>query len=434
MLALQAGCGRSSTPEFAANEVEWLKQEKINLGNESSFAIGLRNEVKQMMTNMFGTPDHARIPEAINHRGTKDREILALSNLRLAAGPVASNREGEAQGLFREHCAHCHGVTGNGRGPGSTVLTPYPRDFRLGKFKFKSTPQRYPPSDDDLHRILQEGIPGTAMPSFKLLPAEELDALVDYVKYLSLRGQVERHLLYEVGQLANDSFFEQSETAEQILGDGTFNQEITDELGQRLSSAEYSEGSVWNYLRSNFEDSIQDSFIPYFRDRWLDVNKSKIVLPVTPSWFEQRGPKREQHVQEGRALFLGKATCYQCHGKDGSGIGELAGYDDWTDDWVKSPGVDVNNKSTIESFLRAGAHPPVLARPRNLRQGVFRGGDAPQDIYLRIANGIEGSPMPAATSLSEDEIWSLVAFVLEVPRQADLLANENMDSRPGAPQ
>ena len=43
-------------------------------------------------------------------------------------------------------------------------------------------------------RRLHDGIPGTAMPSFALLPPDEVEALVEYVKYLSMRGQMETAL------------------------------------------------------------------------------------------------------------------------------------------------------------------------------------------------------------------------------------------------
>src|SRR5262245_18096235 len=73
----------------------------------------------------------------------------------------------------------------------------------MGKCKFKSTPIGQKPTHDALKKIVMEGIPGTAMPSFKLLPDLEVEALIDYVKYLSIRGEVERHslaLLTELGE------------------------------------------------------------------------------------------------------------------------------------------------------------------------------------------------------------------------------------------
>ena len=58
-------------------------------------------------------------------------------------------------------------------------------------FKYTSTSVGAKPTRDDLKRTLRRGIPGTAMPSFDTLPQEEIEALIEYVQYLSLRGQTE---------------------------------------------------------------------------------------------------------------------------------------------------------------------------------------------------------------------------------------------------
>ena len=39
------------------------------------------------------------------------------------------------------------------------------------------------------------------MPSFRTLPDDEVAALVDYVKFLTIRGQYERYLLAELSNL-----------------------------------------------------------------------------------------------------------------------------------------------------------------------------------------------------------------------------------------
>ena len=48
---------------------------------------------------------------------------------------------------------------------------------------------------------------------------------------------------------------------------------------------------------------------------------------------------------------------------------------------------------------------------------MLRGGQEPIDVYRRILNGINGSPMPGfrnALQSEPDTIWHLVAFVLDV--------------------
>ncbi|MFX8817212.1 cytochrome c, partial [Acinetobacter baumannii] len=75
------------------------------------------------------------------------------------------------------------------------------RDFRSGLFKFVTTP--YSPNDrrarrEDIYRTLVQGLEGSSMPSFNVLPDEDLQAMTSYVIYLSLRGDVERGTLADL--------------------------------------------------------------------------------------------------------------------------------------------------------------------------------------------------------------------------------------------
>jgi mono/diheme cytochrome c family protein len=91
--------------------------------------------------------------------------------------------------LFRRQCQQCHNFVGDGRGLAGNVL-PFPRDFRSGLFKFTSAGMTKPRHSDIL-RTLAEGLKGTAMPSFSLLPEGDRDLLARYATYLSIRGEVE---------------------------------------------------------------------------------------------------------------------------------------------------------------------------------------------------------------------------------------------------
>jgi mono/diheme cytochrome c family protein len=88
--------------------------------------------------------------------------------------------------LYVRWCATCHGPDGRGNGPAAPSLIPRPRDFTRGLFKYKSTPAGEPPTDDDLARVVANGLRASAMPYFRdLLTADEIREIVRYVKTLS---------------------------------------------------------------------------------------------------------------------------------------------------------------------------------------------------------------------------------------------------------
>jgi mono/diheme cytochrome c family protein len=88
--------------------------------------------------------------------------------------------------LYRRHCAVCHGPEGRGDGPAAGLLSPRPRDFTTGIYKFRSTPSGSLPVVADLVRTLQSGLPGTSMPSYEgLLSAQEMERLSHLVLSLA---------------------------------------------------------------------------------------------------------------------------------------------------------------------------------------------------------------------------------------------------------
>jgi mono/diheme cytochrome c family protein len=88
--------------------------------------------------------------------------------------------------VFAQRCAVCHGPDGRGNGPAAPSMSPRPRDFSSGVFKYKSTAAAEPPTDEDLLRTVRDGLPASAMPYFAgLLSAEELNAVVQEVKSFS---------------------------------------------------------------------------------------------------------------------------------------------------------------------------------------------------------------------------------------------------------
>ena len=50
------------------------------------------------------------------------------------------------------------------------------------------------------------------------------------------------------------------------------------------------------------------------------------------------------------------------------------------------------------------------------RQGVYRGGMRPLDLYYRIHAGINGAPMPAAKgTVPPEDIWHIVNYIKSLP-------------------
>ena len=190
-----AGCGDQKV-HFEPNLVYMRRQavaEELDDFQTESVKTRVR-DVQRVMTRLFGTPDEPRLPEI---DGLDLRPILDLEMLRIAAGSGGQTGSGKQRGLYRNLCAGCHGISGSGTGPLAQGLDPYPRDYRRGIFKFKRTASTLPPTDSDLHNVLVRGVPGTAMPSFRLLREVEREALVQYVRYLSIRGLFERAIIEE---------------------------------------------------------------------------------------------------------------------------------------------------------------------------------------------------------------------------------------------
>ncbi|MDG2382909.1 MAG: c-type cytochrome [Pirellulaceae bacterium] len=375
------GCSKP-TASFSENLLFLKYQEEQNDG----YSDQQQQDIVDAVAALFGTPDE---PIFIPVEGRD--QLLQMNRVKQAAGPVNSDEYGNGRGLYRQHCVHCHGITGNGRGPTSAFLNPYPRDFTMGKFKFTSTPVGIKPTEADLRKTLMNGIAGTSMPSFALLSEGEVSALIDYVKYLSVRGQVERELMI----ISPD--FVDSEDAE-----------ANEQARKEFFSSDL--------LVSDVLASIVES--------WNMAESMATPVPERPAKFDRFSPEFDAKelaasVDRGRNLyFSNEAQCVKCHGPAQLGDGQTNDYDDWTKeffDWKKTE--DEMYPKKMETFLALGGLKPRHILPRNLRKGVYRGGRRPVDIFWRIHNGIDGSGMPESNkaALKNDDLWDLVNYVLQLP-------------------
>jgi len=373
------------------NEVP-VPQPEQNKLNPTKLNQAQRDQLDKALTDLFGTPAHPSA-KTLDEDTTK---ALQLDEATLTAGSK----------LFRRHCLHCHGLTGNGQGPTAAWVNPHPRDYRPGKFKFSSSKRDVgtrKPLREDILRVLRKGIEGTSMPAFGavsgdqfgFLPEEDLQRLVSYVIHLSLRGQVEFDMMTALlrGQ--------EPDSAEDRLGAlaGYWAEankyQIVPSPADVFAADEVKKlDALVNSLPA--KDKLAEEVAKIVRTKPFGTEELKKLLdPLVPSSLSERQrddlitSSREASVVRGYQLFTSeKGGCIKCHKDFGRRNNWL--YDDWG----------------------------TVVRPADLTQGVYRGGRRPIDLFWRIHSGINAANMPAADASlreHEDQVWDLVNFVQAAP-------------------
>lgn len=387
LLFASVGCKKEPIATFEPNLV-FAHNIEIDSGYAMAPALA---ETATALDEMFGTPDVPKVPDFIS--GSDElKSLFSLEGLQRASGPA----DEKGRGLYRVHCAFCHGVVGNGRGASAALLPTYPRDYRLGKFKFKVTSLSSKPTRADILKTIKNGISGTSMKTIPDLTDEDHEALTDYVIYLSVRGELERELLLEGGDL---DFEATGEDEEHLYAPGSQDfdeqKEYVIELGEEIAG---------RWIRA--EDDTKT--VPAPPEGLLVPETVEEVLAAVESG---EPTALVESIEKGREIFASEAaSCAKCHGAKGYGDGQTQDYDDWTKDWTKRWGLDPEDEKELIPLIARGALPPKKIFPRDFRQGEFRGGSSPEALYRRIAFGIGGTPMPAA-AVPPDDIWHLVNFV-----------------------
>jgi len=411
LASLLVGC-QSEVPYFRPNLVEIeIEQDAGEPVTEDQQRL-----INETMLAMFGTPDRPADPFPEDAEAAKAQSPLRtfgfdVEKLKIAAGPAYRDAEGNQHGLYRLHCAHCHGVTGGGDGPTAAFLNPYPRDYRQGVFKYKSTFGAAKPTHEDLKLVLVNGVPGTSMPSFRLLPDNEIEALIEYVRYLSARGETEIKLI------------------EYMAAEGEMPGSISDIAGGFPLPVD-DEGVAE-------EEPEEENVVASVMYQWKAAPASVIHPVSSPVDFSNpESTAMAESIARGEKLFYSKnLQCNSCHGDSAQGDGQRDKYTVWFK-WREDLGTNNDDQAEINrvvhQFMDVGALKPRTIHPRNLRMGVYRGGRRPIDLYRRIYSGINGGPMPAqgtvtgiagdevpdseaGGSIRREQIWDVVSYVLSLP-------------------
>jgi len=129
--------------------------------------------------------------------------------------------------------------------------------------------------------------------------------------------------------------------------------------------------------------------------------KAPVQVPPEP-------PPTFAALVQGREAYT-RLQCFTCHGETGAGDGQSA--PTLMDNW--------------------GLPLP----PRDFTIGSFRGGSEGRDLYLRIANGMAGTPMPPFDDsvMTPEERWALVHYIQSLRRKDaevhDILTPEDTNIR-----
>jgi DMSO reductase family type II enzyme heme b subunit len=107
--------------------------------------------------------------------------LIALLLVAPVSAWAQAGDAGEGKAVYERKCLLCHGEKGDGKGPGADLLDPRPRDFTAGVYKIRSTANKTP-TDRDIFRMITEGMPGTSMPPWAVLPEKDRWNLVAYLK------------------------------------------------------------------------------------------------------------------------------------------------------------------------------------------------------------------------------------------------------------
>jgi cytochrome c oxidase cbb3-type subunit 2 len=121
--------------------------------------------------------------------------------------------------------------------------------------------------------------------------------------------------------------------------------------------------------------------LPLLRERAIATSlgaRRRVIPPAYPA------PTAES-IERGRAYYL--KVCAHCHGPEGRGDGSSSfALRDWQDAAIPA---------------------------RDFTSGTFRAGNKPEDLFLRIRTGLNGTPMPSSAE-PDDVIWSLIHYLRSV--------------------
>ncbi len=250
--------------------------------------------------------------------------------LMLTAGVNAADAQNLEAGkvVYDKWCAGCHGETGAGDGEAADRMLPPPRDFTSAVYQIRSTMNGELPTDDDLRRIVDDGMPGGAMPGWSdRLSENERDDVVAYIKSFSRFFQGAAPDPLDFGKApggggspeaiaAGRAAYDELECAkchgDDARGDGPSAPTLTDDWGAPIRAADLSES--WNFnggatveqiyrrMRTGLDGTPMPSFADVIESEIITDEQLWRVAQYVRSLSPERSPL--ENVREVIRAFL----------------------------------------------------------------------------------------------------------------------------------
>jgi mono/diheme cytochrome c family protein len=180
--------------------------------------------------------------------------VLALAATTATGQQAGDPRHGKL--VYERYCFSCHGELGNGQGEFAQWISPKPRDYRQGTFKWRSTPSGSLPTVADLDKTIRDGVYGTYMPTWYAIGERARLDVIAYIQQFSDRWQTEKpEPSIEIPpEPANDAasiskgekLYESLKCAQchgdRAQGDGPSSHDMKDDWGQPIEPADLTLG------------------------------------------------------------------------------------------------------------------------------------------------------------------------------------------------
>ena len=223
--------------------------------------------------------------------------IMGLSVLLCAPSSLRAQDTTAGKKVYVKWCAGCHGETGAGDGPAAAYMLPRPRNFTGAIYKIRTTASGQLPTDADMMRAIDQGLPGSAMPAWKgRLSDADRRAVLAYLKtFSSFFADTSQHVVelkfgsapgggsgaeaLKVGRQFYDSIGCRKCHGDQGRGDGPSAPTLKDDAGFPIFAADLHQSwrfrggasveDVYRRLRTGLDGTPMPSFADLIDQKFL---------------------------------------------------------------------------------------------------------------------------------------------------------------------